>query len=84
MQLEEVNNSTIKNIKGIDRRDSNDKDIMNDPEKIVPNDRMDNVIPCYMGFFTLKQLVFRFIELQCGMPNTLKKTDIHMRLYKHH
>lgn len=42
MQLEEVNNSTIKNIKGIDRKDSNDKDIMNDPEKIVPNDRMDN------------------------------------------
>jgi hypothetical protein len=55
LQLEEVNNSTIKNIKGIDRRDSNDKDIMNDPEKIVPNDRMDNDIPCCMGFVTLKQ-----------------------------
>jgi radical SAM superfamily enzyme YgiQ (UPF0313 family) len=47
LQLSEINNSTLKNIKGIVRRESNDKVLMNDPEKIVPNDRMDIDLPGY-------------------------------------
>jgi anaerobic magnesium-protoporphyrin IX monomethyl ester cyclase len=46
LSLTEINNDTIKEVRGIVRRDGN-KIIMNYPEKVVPNDRMDIDLPGY-------------------------------------
>lgn len=46
LSLDSINNDSIENIRGIVRRD-NDKVVLNLPEKIVPNDRMDSDLPGY-------------------------------------
>ena len=46
LKLNQINDSELINIKGIVRRDSGNI-IMNEPEKIVPNDRMDIDLPGY-------------------------------------
>jgi len=46
LALNEINNDSIKKIKGIVRREG-DKIIMNPPEKIVPNEMMDTDLPGY-------------------------------------
>lgn len=46
LKLNQINDSELINIKGIVRREDG-KVIMNDPEKIVPNERMDIDLPGY-------------------------------------
>jgi anaerobic magnesium-protoporphyrin IX monomethyl ester cyclase len=46
LRLDQINDFELGNIKGIVRRE-NGKIIMNDPEKIVPNERMDIDLPGY-------------------------------------
>ena len=46
LKLTQINDSELINIKGIVRREDG-KVIMNDPEKIVPNERMDIDLPGY-------------------------------------
>jgi anaerobic magnesium-protoporphyrin IX monomethyl ester cyclase len=46
LKLDQINEITLKNINGIVRREG-DKVIMNPPEKIVPNDKMDIDLPGY-------------------------------------
>jgi len=46
LKLDTINNTTLKNVKGIVWRDG-DKILINDPEQIVPREKMDTDLPGY-------------------------------------
>jgi radical SAM superfamily enzyme YgiQ (UPF0313 family) len=47
LKLPEINFDTLKNVKGIVRRDENNNVVMNAPEIVVPSSKMDQDLPGY-------------------------------------
>jgi anaerobic magnesium-protoporphyrin IX monomethyl ester cyclase len=66
----------ILKINGIAYRD-NDKIIINKPEKVVPNERMDLDLPGYAwDLLPYKKNLLIYIELQCGMQNMMMTKEV--------